>query len=88
MNTIPSTGAGADMRSFNRDIYDLLRNHAEDPRLNEVWTAINTVTEWVDWITSNGARMIPSDIAFRFWMLRVYMTHDWGCGLTSSTAEL
>jgi hypothetical protein len=27
-----------------------LRDHAEDdPKLNELWTEINTVPEWVDW---------------------------------------
>jgi hypothetical protein len=29
----------------------LLRDHAEeDPKLNELWTEINTVPEWVDWL--------------------------------------
>ncbi|KAL4919833.1 hypothetical protein BDW62DRAFT_34811 [Aspergillus aurantiobrunneus] len=33
-----------------RDRYGLLRdNHAGDPRLEELWTQINTVPEWVDW---------------------------------------
>ncbi|KAL2862356.1 oxygenase MpaB family protein [Aspergillus lucknowensis] len=33
-----------------RDRYALLRdNHASDPKLEELWTQINTVPEWVDW---------------------------------------
>ncbi|KAL5338636.1 hypothetical protein BJX70DRAFT_408632 [Aspergillus crustosus] len=33
-----------------RDRYALLRdNHASDPKLQELWTQINTVPEWVDW---------------------------------------
>ncbi|KAL3452035.1 hypothetical protein BJX65DRAFT_303749 [Aspergillus insuetus] len=33
-----------------RDRYALLRdNHANDPKLDELWMQINTVPEWVDW---------------------------------------
>jgi hypothetical protein len=33
-----------------RDRYALLRdNYASDPKLEELWTQINTVPEWVDW---------------------------------------
>ncbi|KAI9720551.1 MAG: hypothetical protein M1828_005635 [Chrysothrix sp. TS-e1954] len=33
-----------------RDLYDLLRqHHADDPELDQFWTQINTVPEWVDW---------------------------------------
>lgn len=37
-------------KPFKKDLYALLRKHAsEDPRLEELWTQINTVPEWVDW---------------------------------------
>ncbi|OQE24995.1 hypothetical protein PENFLA_c009G03682 [Penicillium flavigenum] len=49
LNKIPSDD-GADKRPFKKDLYGLLRDHAEeDPKLNELWTEINTVPEWVDW---------------------------------------
>ena len=49
LNNIPSDD-GADKRPFKKDLYGLLRDHAEeDPKLNELWTEINTVPEWVDW---------------------------------------
>ncbi|KAI9035818.1 oxygenase MpaB family protein [Aspergillus affinis] len=33
-----------------RDLYSLLEEHAkEDPKLDQLWTEINTVPEWVDW---------------------------------------
>ena len=33
-----------------RDLYALLRdNHTSDPKLDELWTEVNTVPSWVDW---------------------------------------
>ena len=33
-----------------RDLYKLLRDHAhKDPKLQELWTQVNTVPIWVDW---------------------------------------
>ncbi|KAJ5958062.1 uncharacterized protein N7479_005212 [Penicillium vulpinum] len=50
LNKIPSADDGADKRPFKKDLYGLLRDHAEeDPKLNELWTEINTIPQWVDW---------------------------------------
>ncbi|KAI9665967.1 MAG: hypothetical protein M1821_003902 [Bathelium mastoideum] len=33
-----------------RDLYILLRDNASaDPKLNELWTEVNTIPEWMDW---------------------------------------
>lgn len=33
-----------------RDLYELLRDHhEEDEKLNELWTQVNTIPDWVDW---------------------------------------
>ncbi|KAF2497862.1 hypothetical protein BU16DRAFT_327270 [Lophium mytilinum] len=33
-----------------RDLYALLRDHhGEDPKLDQLWTEVNTVPDWVDW---------------------------------------
>lgn len=33
-----------------RDLYKLLESHVEDhPKLQELWTQLNTVPDWVDW---------------------------------------
>jgi hypothetical protein len=33
-----------------RDLYQSLKSHVEDhPKLQELWTQLNTVPEWVDW---------------------------------------
>lgn len=33
-----------------RDLYALIRDHAEeDPKLMEFWNEVNTTPEWVDW---------------------------------------
>ncbi|KAJ5181298.1 hypothetical protein N7491_000851 [Penicillium cf. griseofulvum] len=63
LNKIPSTDDGADKRPFKKDLYGLLRDHAEeDPKLNELWTEINTVPEWVDWDQIQRAQ----DVFFRY----------------------
>ncbi|KAJ5365956.1 hypothetical protein N7517_008842 [Penicillium concentricum] len=61
LNKIPSDD-GADKRPF-KDLYGLLRDHAgEDPKLNGLWTEINTVPEWVDWDQIKRAQ----DVFFRY----------------------
>ncbi|KAJ5165618.1 uncharacterized protein N7500_007448 [Penicillium coprophilum] len=63
LNKIPSTDDGPDKRSFNKDLYGLLRDHAEeDSKLKELWTEINTVPEWVDWDRIQRAQ----DVFFRY----------------------
>lgn len=48
LNKIP-TDSDSD-RPYKKDLYGLLRDHVdEDPKLQELWTQINTVPEWVDW---------------------------------------
>ncbi|KAJ5222095.1 uncharacterized protein N7469_010982 [Penicillium citrinum] len=48
LNNIPTEGI--EDKPFKKDLYTLLKNHAtEDPKLQELWTQINTVPEWVDW---------------------------------------
>ncbi|KAJ6107236.1 hypothetical protein N7523_008559 [Penicillium sp. IBT 18751x] len=48
LNQIP-TDDDSD-RPFKKDLYGLLRDHADkDPKLQELWTQVNTVPEWVDW---------------------------------------
>lgn len=48
LNKIP-TKEGSD-KPFHKDLYTLLKDHAdEDPKLQELWTQVNTVPEWVDW---------------------------------------
>jgi hypothetical protein len=48
LNKIPTNGDPD--RPFKKDLYGLLRDHAdEDPKLQELWTQVNTVPEWVDW---------------------------------------
>ncbi|KAJ5646316.1 hypothetical protein N7490_002688 [Penicillium lividum] len=48
LNKIPTNG-GSD-KPFHKDLYTLLKTHAdEDPKLQELWTQVNTVPEWVDW---------------------------------------
>lgn len=33
-----------------RDLYQLLESHVQDhPKLQELWTQLNTIPEWVDW---------------------------------------
>ncbi len=33
-----------------RDLYKLLESHVQDhPKLQELWTQLNTIPEWVDW---------------------------------------
>ena len=33
-----------------RDLYNLLESHVQDhPKLQELWTQLNTIPEWVDW---------------------------------------
>ncbi|KAJ5197599.1 hypothetical protein N7449_008078 [Penicillium cf. viridicatum] len=52
LNKIPSPDDDDDAikRPFKKDLYGLLRDHAEeDPKLNQLWTEINTVPEWVNW---------------------------------------
>ncbi|KAJ5602393.1 hypothetical protein N7537_005349 [Penicillium hordei] len=50
LKTIPSLDDGAVKRPFKKDLYGLLRDYAEeDPKLNKLWTEINTAPEWVDW---------------------------------------
>lgn len=50
LNKIPSADDDTDKRPFKKDLYGLLRDHTEeDPKLNELWTKINTVPKWVDW---------------------------------------
>ncbi|KAB8276339.1 hypothetical protein BDV30DRAFT_224375 [Aspergillus minisclerotigenes] len=44
-----STGS-TDTRTPKRDLYSLLEKHAkDDPKLDELWSEINTVPDWVDW---------------------------------------
>jgi hypothetical protein len=48
LNQLPSPDG--ENRTFKKDLYGLLKDHAdEDPKLNELWTQVNTVPEWVDW---------------------------------------
>lgn len=48
LNKIPTDGDSD--KPFHKDLYTLLKTHAdEDPKLQELWTQINTVPEWVDW---------------------------------------
>lgn len=48
LNKIPTDGDSD--KPFHKDLYTLLKNHAdEDPKLQELWTQVNTVPEWVDW---------------------------------------
>lgn len=44
-----STGS-TDIKTPKRDLYSLLEKHAkDDPKLDELWSEINTVPDWVDW---------------------------------------
>ncbi|GMF73877.1 unnamed protein product [Aspergillus oryzae] len=44
-----STGS-TDTKTPKRDLYSLLEKHAkDDPKLDELWSEINTVPDWVDW---------------------------------------
>ncbi|CAI7600948.1 unnamed protein product [Penicillium glandicola] len=62
LDKINSDG-GSDKRPFEKDLYGLLRDHAEeDPKLNELWTEINTVPEWVDWAQIQRGQ----DVFFRY----------------------
>ncbi|KAH8430682.1 oxygenase MpaB family protein [Aspergillus melleus] len=46
----PSTAPPEASKGPKRDLYSLLEEHAkEDPKLDQLWTEINTVPEWVDW---------------------------------------
>ncbi|KAJ5547768.1 hypothetical protein N7513_005002 [Penicillium frequentans] len=48
LNKIPTDGDSD--KPFHKDLYTLLKDHAnEDPKLQELWTQVNTVPEWVDW---------------------------------------
>ncbi|KAJ5731618.1 uncharacterized protein N7483_006126 [Penicillium malachiteum] len=48
LNKLPSNGESDKL--FHKDLYTLLKDHAhEDPKLQELWTQVNTVPEWVDW---------------------------------------
>ena len=39
-----------DDKGPKRDLYSLLKEHAKaDPKLDQLWTEINTVPDWVDW---------------------------------------
>ncbi|KAJ5575571.1 hypothetical protein N7535_002497 [Penicillium sp. DV-2018c] len=50
LNKISAAGDSAEKRPFHRDLYGLLKDHAdEDPKLKELWNELNTVPEWVDW---------------------------------------
>lgn len=43
-------GHGEKPPHARRDLYQLLeQHHATDPKLEELWTEIHTVPEWVDW---------------------------------------
>lgn len=43
-------GPASEPSKRKRDKYALLRdNHASDPKLEELWSQVNTVPEWVDW---------------------------------------
>jgi hypothetical protein len=49
LNRIPCDD-GIDKRPFKKDLYGLLRDHADDdPKLNELWSEVNAVPEWVNW---------------------------------------
>lgn len=57
-----STGSDSD-RTYKKDLYGLLKDHAdEDPRLQELWTQVNTVPSWVDWEQIRRAQ----DVFFRY----------------------
>ncbi|KAB8256614.1 hypothetical protein BDV32DRAFT_141056 [Aspergillus pseudonomiae] len=44
-----STGS-PDARTPKRDLYSLLEKHAkDDPKLDELWSEVNTVPDWVEW---------------------------------------
>lgn len=61
LNKIPTDGDSD--RPFKKDLYGLLRDHAdEDPRLQELWTQVNTVPNWVDWDQIQRGQ----DIFFRY----------------------
>lgn len=62
LNQIP-VDDDADKRPFKKDLYGLLRDHAEeDTKLNELWTEVNTVPEWVDWAQIQRGQ----DVFFRY----------------------
>ncbi|KAJ5134804.1 hypothetical protein N7526_006169 [Penicillium atrosanguineum] len=61
LNKIPTDGDSD--RPFKKDLYGLLRDHVdEDPKLQELWTQVNTVPEWVDWEQIQRGQ----DIFFRY----------------------
>ncbi|KAJ5651026.1 uncharacterized protein N7484_004749 [Penicillium longicatenatum] len=61
LNKIPTDGDSD--KPFHKDLYSLLKNHAdEDPKLQELWTQINTVPEWVDWTQIQRGQ----DVFFRY----------------------
>lgn len=61
LNKIPTDGDSD--RPFKKDLYGLLRDHAdEDPRLQELWTQVNTIPDWVDWDQIQRGQ----DIFFRY----------------------
>ncbi|KAJ6034321.1 hypothetical protein N7499_001529 [Penicillium canescens] len=62
LNKIP-TNDDSDKKTYKKDLYGLLRDHAEeDPKLQELWTQINTVPEWVDWAQIQRGQ----DVFFRY----------------------
>lgn len=91
LNKIPSSDDGVDKRPFKKDLYGLLKDHAEeDSKLKELWTEVNTVPEWVDWAQIQRGQ----NVFFRYGLpiLNVvcrYCTKDaLGCKLTVITAQL
>ena len=47
LNKIPS---GDSDKPFRKDFYGMLEKHKDEhPKLQELWSEINTVPEWVDW---------------------------------------
>jgi hypothetical protein len=62
LNKIP-TNDDSDKKPYKKDLYGLLRDHAEeDPKLQELWTQINTVPDWVDWAQIQRGQ----DVFFRY----------------------
>lgn len=61
LNKIPTDGDSG--RPFKKDLYALLRDHADqDPKLQELWTQVNTPPNWVDWAQIQRGQ----DVFFRY----------------------
>ncbi|KAJ5089052.1 hypothetical protein N7532_007736 [Penicillium argentinense] len=61
LNRIPTEGDSD--KPFKKDLYALLEKHADkDPKLQELWTQVNTIPDWVDWAQIQRGQ----DVFFRY----------------------